>query len=181
MVGTLSAAITSRLLHSEAASSPAPARPAGLAAPGIEQAKWRIHSSPAGTLNKPSRAERRRAADAGRRVGAVIKDVYDALYLEPAQLKASVRSHFLRSAGAALLRSRAGLPARARDVQTVVRKIDVSVQVPRTRHAVAEVRVVAKGTAEARFRVVHRSTLYLERAKSGWRIVAFDLNQSRRK
>ncbi len=179
VVGIVSAVVTTRVLDSSA--SPSGARPGTIAAPDVEQADWKVSTRPMGSLGKPSARERKRARAAGRRVGVVIKRVYDDLFLEPARLKGSVRAHFTRSAGAALLASKSGPPSAAQDVRTVVRKTKISVQVPRTRHAVAEVRVIAKGKAQGRFRVVHRSTLYLERGRSGWTVIAFDLDQGGRK
>jgi hypothetical protein len=176
VVGAVAAIVTTRVLDSSA--SPPEVRPRTIAAPEVEQAAWKIQARPMGTLAKPSRKDRRRAADAGRRVGVVIKEVYDALFLEPAGLRGAVRANFTRSAGAALLGAKSGLPRTARDVKTIVRRAEISVQVPRTRHAVAEVRVVAKGRAQARFRIVHEATLYLER-RSGWHVIAFKLNQGR--
>lgn len=178
VVGVASAIVTSRVLDSPA--SPSEALPATIAAPEVEQATWKVRTRAMGSLGKPSARERKRAAAAGHRVGVVIKQVYNDLFLDPARLKGSVRARFSRSAGAALLASKSGPPRAAEDVRTIVRKAKISVQVPATRHAVAEVRVVAKGNAEKSFRVVHRSTLYLER-RSGWTVIAFDLNQGRRK
>jgi hypothetical protein len=183
VVGAVSAAVTTRVLDPSA--SPSGARPGTIAAPDAEQATWKIRARPMGALGKASRRQHKRADDAGRRVGVVIKEVYDALFLEPAGLRGAVRANFSRSAGAALLATKSGLPRTARDVRTTVRRAEISVQVPRTLHAVAEVRLVAKGEArnapQSRFRVVHHSTLFLERVRSGWKVIAFDLDQGRGK
>lgn len=159
--------------------SPSGTRPGTVAAPDVEQAAWKIHVNRMGALDKLSRRERVRAADAGRRVGVVIKEVYDTLFLEPAGLRAAVRANFIGSAGGALLSTRSGVPRAAGNVRTMVRRAKVAVQVPRARHAVAEVRVVARGEAQGRFRVVHDATLYFERRRSGWTVIAFDLDQGR--
>jgi hypothetical protein len=179
VVGAVSAVVSSRLLDSPA--PPPGPRPGTIAAPDVEQAAWKIHARPMGALEKLSRRERVHATDAGRRVGAVIKEIYNALFLEPAGIRAAVRASFTRSAGAALLATKAGLPRNARDVRTTVRRADISVQVPRPRRAVAEVRVVARGEAGDSFRVVHRAALYLERDRSGWRVIAFDIDEGRGK
>jgi len=177
VVGVLSAALTSRLLagNEPGATGTVPT----VAAPGVEHAAWKIKAVPGG-LKADSKASRRAAANAGPAIEKMLTRLYEGLFLTPKAMKSTVRQNFISSAATAWLKSGAGLPKGAHDVRIIRRTARAVVQIPGGRRAAIRVHVVIAGSIEHLFRLDHRATLWAER-DNGWRVVAFEIDQGRRR
>jgi hypothetical protein len=156
----------------------APASPAAR----IAQAPWRIEAHAVGRFGDAPKAARRRLRAQRPRAAALVRDVYDAIVLRPRVARRTIRERFAPPAG----RSFAGLrrlgpPQGASRVKTLVRRARVALEAPGGRRAVAAVSVRARGIARGRrFRLKHRSTLWLERSGGRWHVVAYEVDQRRR-
>jgi hypothetical protein len=62
-------------------------------------------------------------------------------------------------------------------VSTTLRRARIGIQAGGARTAVAAVTVRAVGDHAGTAPVLHRSTLWLERARTGWKVIAFDVRQ----
>jgi hypothetical protein len=162
----------------EPARAPAPA-PASPSAPRIEQARWRVEARTAGRAGELSRPERRRLRGQRPRVGALVRELYDALFLRPGGARDAVRKALAPAAARSLLRMRRlGAPEAAERVRTLVRRARVAIEGPRGLRAVASVWVKARGRLRGRpFTLTHRATLWLERSGRAWRVIAYDVEQ----
>lgn len=142
---------------------------------GVEQAAWKVSFSRAGTSGKLSpRAVTRLRAQRPRLTRAV-RAAADAMFLGG---EAPAASYFRGPARGALRRSSAGAPEGAKKVRTLRRTASVTIQATTARRAAAAVTVIARGVVGERdFKVRHRSQLWLERTKKGWKVIAFDIDQ----
>jgi hypothetical protein len=154
-------------------------RPSGPAPLPIAQAPWRVSAFPAGNLKHLRRPDKRLIRDQRPRLARFVRGLYDALFLERGAARAIVRNRFTPAAARSFVASRhLGAPPDAADVKTLARRATIGIQAPGARRAVALVRVRARGRVGARrWRVTHESTLWLERAGRGWRVIAFDVEQ----
>jgi hypothetical protein len=104
--------------------------------------------------------------------------VYKALFLDPSHKKKIIHAYFTPTAARAMLRARAGVPPQAERVKMLVRKARIAVHARKGTQASVRVVVRARGfVGDKRFRVGHRSTLWLERGGDGWTAIAFDIDQ----
>jgi hypothetical protein len=153
--------------------------PTEAAVPPIPQARWRVTTFPAGKLAGLTPKDRRRIREQKPRLAGLVRSVYDVLFLRPQDERDALRARFARSAARsfASLR-RVGAPPTVARVKTLLREARIGIQAPGARRAVALVNVRARGLAGQReWRVSHTSTLWLERARGGWRVIAFDVDQ----
>lgn len=144
----------------------------------IAHAQWHVRAERVGggRLAKPLQ---RRAPVLRRSAVTAVKRSYGALF-GSRRRRAALRGSFSRRAARVLLRSRAGVPERARLLATVRRRARVRLQGPRLTRAAAEVRVVARiRLGKRRVRLVHDALLWLERTKRTWRVIAFEFDQRR--
>jgi hypothetical protein len=87
-------------------------------------------------------------------------------------------SYFRGPARGAFRRSGAGVPEGAKEVRTLRRTARVTIQATSAKRAAASVTVIARGMVDGRdFKFRHRSELWLERTKKGWKVIAFDIDQ----
>jgi hypothetical protein len=147
--------------------------------PKITHARWRVDKFPAGAVGGMTKAEVRRLKAQGPKVGRLVRSLYDTLFLEPERLGRVVRASFAGSAARSFLSlDSSGPPDRATRVKLVTRKARIGIDAQASKHAVASVTVAARGSASGRsFRLVHEATLWLERWRRGWRVIAYDLEQ----
>lgn len=144
----------------------------------IKQAPWRIRTQPAGSVAKITRADKKQLKAQRPRLASLVKDVYDSLFLFPSRKRAVLRKHFVRRAARRVLSSNAGISPRAERVRTWSRRADIGVQPNNAAAAAVKVYVHAKGIVGRRvFRLVHKATLWLQRSKSGWKVVGFEVDQ----
>lgn len=152
------------------------------APPRIKQAPWRIGKFPAGSVAAMTRTDRRRLRAQRPKVAALIRSLYDAMFLEPHSLKETIKGRFTRPAARSLAASRrVGLPGDATAVETLARTARIGIEATGARRAVASVRVSAVGSVgRRRFHVVHRSTLWLVRSRARWEVIAYQVEQGPR-
>ena len=148
------------------------------AAPSIEQAPWKVEFSKSGRVTGLSNKQQARYTLQRDRVGDVVTDIYDGIFLNPAQLDDLIKRFFSSEAASSIGKAKLGLPAGASEVTTIKRKAEIGLDASTTDFAIAEVLIVAKATADDReVKVEHSSTLWLERFDNDWKVIAFDLEQ----
>jgi hypothetical protein len=158
---------------------PRPAPPAeGRVSPpakNLEQADWKISFSRAGRSGRLSKRAVKRLRAQRPRLTSAVRALSDAMFLGG---DAPASSYFRGPARGAFRRSSAGAPERAKEVRTLRRTARVAIQATTAKRAAASVSVIARGVVNGRdFKVRHRSRLWLERTKKGWKVIAFDLDQ----
>lgn len=147
------------------------------ALPELPQARWQMSVHPSGFRAQITKAQKKRVDRQRPQVRALVKTIYDALFLHPDRLKTTLRDNFTQQAAIALRRSGAGASDAGR-VSTTFRRADIGIQAEGgARMAVASVTVRAVGERSAR-PVLHRSSLWLERVRNEWKVVAFEVRQA---
>lgn len=157
----------------------APERPAGtVGAPRIEQARWKVHAAPAGTLSKPSKRAMKQFRAQRRPLGQTVRDIYNTTFLVPESAGDTVKQSFSKTASTAFNRLKLGLPRGAEAVVIKRRTARLAIDVAGARRATVRVHVIARGLVkEDRFGLEHTATLYLTRSSKEWRVVAFEVDQ----
>ena len=149
-----------------------------VAAPGVRQPDWKIDVSVEGRLGKLTAADKAAFNKARPMVVTLVEDLYDSIFLNTASLDELVRTTFTRGAAASLKETKLGLPADAVDVEIIRRAADIGLEASGSRHAAAEVTVIAKGAVDGTpVKVRHASTLWLERQGPDWKVIAFEVTQ----
>lgn len=149
-----------------------------LAPPRIKQARWEVKSFPAGAVWEMTKRDRKQLRIQGRSIARLVRRVYDTLFLQPGRAPEILKRNFVDPAAFSLRRSRIGLPKRADDVQFLARRARIGIDGPSRRRAAGTVTLLVRGKAGGRrFRMKHESTLWLERTKRGWHVIAYDAQQ----
>jgi hypothetical protein len=144
----------------------------------LPQAKWRVRAFPAAVTGKTTKKQLKAARLQGRRASQAIKNVYNALLLDPPAAERVIRAHFEPAAARAFLSARSRLPGRITLVRTTARTVRIGVDALNARKAVATVRVQLKGVRKTRrIRLRAQSTLWLERIHHSWRVLAWRARQ----
>lgn len=143
---------------------------------GLDQARWKITTRAVGvaraTAKEKALVRRRKPA-----VAALVKDVYDALLLDRDARRKAIRRYFTASAGKAFFARGVDIAKRAA-VETRRRRADIGIDAHSATRAAASVTVVATvGDGKRRERVMHRASLYLEKQRRGWQVIAFAVDQ----
>jgi hypothetical protein len=157
-----------------------PARPRTVASPPeVNHARWRIRHHATGGLGRLTKAQRRRVGAQAPHVAALVKRVFDTLFLDPARGNRVVRASFTRPAARTWLGLRAAGPPRGTSrLALVARRAQLSLDARSATQAVASVRLKARGRIDRRrFRLRHEATLWLERSPGKWRVVAYTVSQ----
>ena len=148
------------------------------AAPAIEQAAWKVDYSDSGRVTGLSNKEKARYSLQRDRVGDVVTDIYDGIFLNPAQLDDLIKRFFSSDAASSIGKAKLGLPAGASEVTTTKRKAKIGLDASTADFAIAKVLIVADAKADDReVTIEHSSTLWLERSDNDWKVIAFDLEQ----
>lgn len=146
-------------------------------AQALPQAPWKIKAHPAGVLGKVTKAQAARIQRQRPQVVSLVKRVYDALLVHPGRLGSTLEKTFTPAAATALRRSGAAV-ARAGVVTTKKRSAQIGIQAAGgPTLAVASVSVRALLADDLSRRLGHHSTLWMERGKKGWKVVAFQVDQ----
>lgn len=144
--------------------------------PELPQATWEMSIHASGVDGKLSPAQEKAVDRQRPRLRSLVMKIYDSLFVHPNRLSDTLKENFSEPAAIALKRAKAGATEPGK-VSTTLRRASIGIQAGGgARLAVASVTVRAVGDGGDR-PVVHRSALWLERAKSGWKVVAFDLQQ----
>jgi hypothetical protein len=155
-----------------------------IAAPGVAQADWEVKVFPAGVAGTGKLTKSMKARIAAQRepLNALLREVYDSTFLAPSEMKAAIGRHFSKAAAAQALGSKIGLPRGAREVQIEQRSARVGIHVQGASRAAAHVKITGRATVDGRaLRFEHDASLWLERAKTDWQVIGFDVVQGPKK
>lgn len=147
------------------------------AIPGLPQATWEMRVHASGVDGVLTRAQKKALERQRPKLRSLVKKVYDSLFVHPNRLQATLKKNFSEPAAVALRRAGPGATTAGR-VSTTLRRARIGIQAAGgARMAVASVTVRALADGDGR-PVVHRSALWLERARGDWKVVAFDVRQA---
>lgn len=152
-----------------------------LGADVAEAAVWRTDAFPVGASGELSRKESRRFTRQKERVRATVRDLADALAVQPGRLPDAVDRLVTKVAAASLLKRAPEIPNGSEAVTVVKRTGRIGIQAPRFAAAAAELRVVMEATIDDRlvkWRDEYR--FWLERVDGRWSVIAFDLERAQR-
>jgi len=151
-------------------------RPGETALPDLPQATWEMSVHASGVEGKLTGAEKKALQRQRPELRVLVKRVYDSLFIHPNRLADTLKENFSEPAAVSLRRAGAGADEAGR-VATTLRRATIGIQATGgARMAVASVTVHADGDGSDQ-PVVHRSALWLERARGDWKVVAFDVRQ----
>ena len=136
---------------------------------------WRIDVVPAGSLGRVTRKERGRVRAQAPDLARLVRSVQNTLFLSPFSLREVGRSYFSSGALTSFRRTSGRLE---RQAVLLRRRARIAVEVERARTAAAEVLVISARPV-GRPRLATRTRLWLERAGQGWRIVGYEVDQTR--
>lgn len=162
--------------------APGRSAPEGVAeGPGtVRQAEWDVDVEIDGVIGGLRPRERQHVRKQGRPVVALIKEVYDGLFLAPEDFRNIARRAFTAQAGHAFGKAGAGAPERARAIRTTKRAAVVTIDAEGAARAAARVKVKARMKVSGqRIRVAHEGTWWLQKDKRSWKVIAFDVDQRR--
>ena len=149
-----------------------------VAAPAVEQADWRVEYAAEGRFGKLTDAQKARYAAQREKVAALVQNIYDGIFLEPTRLNDVLKTSFSAAAAGSIHTDKLGFPNGATEVRTIKRRAHVALDAQTADFAIGRIEVVAEATVDDRtVDVAHKSTLWLERADAGWKVIAFDLEQ----
>jgi len=140
---------------------------------------WEMTVFPVGTRGGLSKPQRARFKAQRTHVTKVVRKVFGVLTGSPG-FEVTVKEHFSRDAALSLMRTKAGLPEDTTRVDIRRRKASIGIQgsPPRTAAARVKVRAIAEvGGREIAWS--DRATLWMEKTKRGWVVIAFDLKRDR--
>jgi hypothetical protein len=146
-----------------------------------EAAVWKTDAYPVGASGKLTKAEAARFKHQKDRVRATVRDLADAIAIDPGRLPRAARRVMTAASAAALLREAPGMPKGAEDITALQREGRIGIQAPRFGAAAAELQVVMQATVGDRV-VKWRDdfTFWLSRSDGTWRVIAFDLERVQR-
>lgn len=143
----------------------------------VPQAPWSIKAYPAGVTDKVTKDQAKVLEKRRPEVIALVKRVYDALFVHPGRLAGTLDENFSADAAAALRRSSAAI-SEPGTVATTFRSAQIGVQAGGgSRLAVASVTVRAARSDPEAAPLRHKATLWMERRNGGWKVIAFDVDQ----
>jgi hypothetical protein len=148
-------------------------------APEIKQARWSFDVRPSAVLAKRLRKrDRKRLMKQRGPLKRTVKDVYDALFLDPGAARGIIARRFVGNASRAFLRTNAGVGPSATHVKTLKRTAAIGIDANSGRRAAARVFIRARALVDAKkVKVSHRSTLWLERVRGRWVAIGFQVKQ----
>lgn len=141
------------------------------------QAEWKIETSSVGgehfrKKQPPPPAEQSRTLE------RLVREFHDTMFFRPGELGEVTKQYFTSGAADDLKNSKVGLPKDARTVRTLTRKARIGIDADGAKRAVAFVEIVAEGqTGKGDFHSATKSTLWMERDGSKWKVIAFDFKQ----
>lgn len=150
-----------------------------IAAPTVAGEAWKIAAFPVGTRGGLTKKQRARFEAQRPQVAKIVRKVFGAVAGEPG-VDALVNKHFTPAAATALRRRDIAIPRRATSVTFDRRVASIGIQGTPPRTAAARVALKATAVIDGRSVTWHdRATVWLERGKSGWRVIAFDFTRKR--
>jgi hypothetical protein len=161
----------------QSASSSSPEHPIEVS-PELEHASWKITTAATGAAGRVTKIEKKRIKESRPQLKELVRKVYDSLFSNPRDKKAAAAAYFAKRAGGLWLSTRSGATAEADRVRALSRKAAITIHRDGARRATVRVRIRAKVTEAVRqVRFLHEATLWVERSRSKWKVIAFDLLQ----
>lgn len=159
-------------------SQPRPQVQGGIAAPEVRQAPWKIETFPVRYRTPMKKKDRTALKDQRPRLRKTLRELYGTMFLKPGRMNQVIRSSFAEPAAKEYRRSKAGLPKNAHDVRILARRARIGIDAVSARRAAANVVVRARGASGKKtFGIEHHASLWLEREKGHWRVIAFEIDQ----
>lgn len=155
---------------------------AGLQAdePRIPQARWKMAAFAAPNPGVPTNRQRKAVKRVTPQVKETVQDLYDALTVSRRQFS-KVARRLLPADARKSLRGRPLVPFKLTRIQTLKREARIAIDLKTRAAASAKVTLRFRArSGKKRVMVAHNGTLWLERSKKGWQIIAFDLDQRKR-
>jgi hypothetical protein len=148
-------------------------------APDIKQAQWRFDVRPSAVLVKRLRKrDQKRLMKQRGPLKKTVKDLYDALFLDPSSARRIIARRFVGNASRAFLRTNVGVGSSDTQVKTLKRTASIGIDATSGRRAAARVFIRARALIDAKkVKVSHRSTLWLERVRGRWVAIGFQVKQ----
>jgi len=146
-----------------------------------EAAAWRTDSFRVGNGRKLSKKEMVRFKTQKDRVRTTVRNLADAIVVDPAHLPTAARQVMTKASASALVQQAPRVPKKAEAITVIKRGGRIGIQAPRFGAAVAQLHVVMRATVNDRpveWRDDYR--FWLERADGKWRVIAFDLDRVQR-
>lgn len=145
--------------------------------PDIAQAPWRMVAFPASTPGHATKKQKAAVKRAAPGVKDAVQDLYDALTVSRSKFD-DVSSRLMPERARNALHGRAIVPFSLSRIKTTKREARIAIDL-QTRSAASAHVELAFRAEQGRKRVsfMHDGTLWLQRTKKGWQIIAFDLDQ----
>lgn len=156
---------------------------AGTTGPAIgadvaEAAVWHTDAFAVGTGKHLTKKESARFTKQKERVRVAVRDLADALALDPGRLPDAVDRLMTKGAALSMLKAAPAMPKGAEAITALKRTGRIGIQAPHFAAASAEVKVVMQGSFEGRvIKWQNHITFWLERSDGEWRVIAFDLDR----
>ena len=148
--------------------------------PDIVQAPWKLVAYPASSPGKATPKQKKAVKKAATKVKNVVRDLYDALTISRGQLK-EVSARLMPEKARDTLRARPLVPFSLSAIKTLRREGRIAIDLTTRTSASAKVQLSFRADeGKKRLFLSHEGTLWLERGKDGWQIIAFNLDQRAR-
>lgn len=143
-----------------------------------EAAVWHTDSYPVGASGKLTKKQSAHFKHQKVRVRATVRDLADAISLDPGRLPRATARVMTAAAARSLLQAAPGMPKGAEAVTAIKRSGRVGIQAPGFSAAAAEIHITMQATIDDRL-VTWKDTLtfWLTRAKGEWSVISFDLDR----
>ena len=175
VVGGLVAAAMAMTADDDDSNNASGPSPGTIGDPEIRQAKWRFTVSRA-PGKKLSKNQRESLPVQRRKLKAMARDIFDAMFLLPERRNEALKANFTSKARRSYQRTGAGVPKDADDIR--IRRRSAWIVIDKTVRATMSVKVIARGQAEkGPFATEHHSVFYVAREKGGWKVFGYEVDQ----
>ena len=149
--------------------------PGSIGDPESRQAQWQF-TVQRGPGERFSKKQRNFFVKQRKKLKAMTREVFDALFLSPEKQSAALRASFTADARRSYQRAGAGVARKAEDVK--VRWRSARIVIERNTRATMDVKIRERGKADqGTFATEHHSVLYVARGKDGWKVFGFKVDQ----
>lgn len=142
-------------------------------------AVWHTDAFPVGASGELTKLQGARFMHQKDRVRATVRDLSDALVVDPSRLERAASRVMTAAAKASLLKLAPRVPKGAEDITAMKRTGRIGIQAPMFASAATRTKIVMQATIDGRV-VSWRDdfTFWLQRSKGEWRVVAFDIDRT---
>lgn len=142
-------------------------------------AVWHTDAFPVGASGELTKLQSARFVHQKDRVRATVRDLSDALVVDPSRLERAASRVMAPAAKASLLKLAPRVPKGAEDITAMKRTGRIGIQAPMFASAATRTKIVMQAMIDGRV-VSWRDdfTFWLQRSKGEWRVVAFDIDRT---